>query len=169
MGTKTAWSLRRAGWRTVSHTEKFTRQSCLGPLPPGPRISLYTSSTPKGAESCPLSVPRAPSTLTLKDYQKQPFPPPHTPNLFLGGKVINTAGFPPHPPTWPGAGMGKALPLAGRNNHMADTGLPGWGRSLVRSSPQSPTSLRLPELDFPSTRGPAAYSSMLAAYGGMFL
>lgn len=78
---------------------------------------------------------KGPSTFTLK----LPEAPTHSLNLSLGGKVINTAGFRPHPPTWPGAGMGKALLLAGCNNHMADTGL--WERLagvLRRQSPASP-------------------------------
>lgn len=37
----------------------------------------------------------------------------HTLNLFLRGKVIKQQAFLPHPPTWPDAGMGKDLLLAG--------------------------------------------------------
>lgn len=40
-------------------------------------------------------------------FEKLPEAPTHALNLFLGGKMINTSGFRPHPPTWPGAAMGR--------------------------------------------------------------
>lgn len=107
-------------------------------------------------------------------FEKLAEAPTHTFNLFLGGKAITTVGFRPHPPTWPGAGMGKVLLLAGSNNHMADKGLSGWrltdGTRRQLGLPSSPRLTKVACTGVPKHTGPCCLSSKseLATYGGMF-